>query len=452
LHYGLFTQAEEVMMDGFNAVAGFGNNYGAVHRSNDTFTSSDSDMLSWWGSHYVAIKNYNILIDALNDEKNHLDGYTAVENETKGFCYVFRAFSYLQLVRHFAKAYDPATAATDLGVPIVLHYDKEERPARSTVAQVYEQIKLDLTEAETLLSDMVGEIGSTVPTIDVVNLLWARYYLDIQDYANAASKAAALVDSKRYTLANSQSAMTKEFKQDAGTEPLMQLPANISTESPATNGIYTGIHSVAGKGLCFAPLFIPTKTLLDLYETEDLRRNNWFSSDLYTVEINSTYWNSRVYVFTRYIGNDDLSSTGYPTAAHFIKPFTIAEAYLIAAEAYEQGGDRTNAQKYLNALQQARHGNSASFNTSGSMRNIKKEWMKETVGQGLRMTCLKRWGDGFEGREPQTVALNNSLVETGEFYEQRSLPAGSYQYVWPIPAREIATNKNLVQNDGYSAN
>jgi len=147
----------------------------------------------------------------------------------------------------------------------------------------------------------------------------------------------------------------------------------------------------------------------------------------------------------------ELSSTGYHTAAHYIKPFTISEAYLIAAEAYEQSGDRTNAQKYLNALQQARHGNSASFNTSGSMRNIKKEWMKETVGQGLRMSCLKRWGDGFEGREPQTVAVNNSLVMTGEYYDLRNFPANAHQWVWPIPAREIATNKNLVQNEGYSA-
>ncbi len=451
LHYGLFTEAQEVMTDGFNAVAGFGNNFGSLHRTNDTFTSSDSDILSWWGSHYLAIKDYNILLDALNDPRNYLEGYEAVMDETKGYCFTFRAFSYMQLARHFAKAYDPATAATDLCVPIVLHYDKDERPARSTVAQVYDQIKSDLDSASVFLAGVSGAIGSIVPTIDVVNFLWARYYLDTRDYANAASKAAALVDSKRYTLASSTSAMNTEFREDKGTEPLMQLPAGKKSEAPATNGIYTGVHNVEGRGLCFGPLFIPTKTLLDLYEPEDLRRTQWFSSNMYPVEINYTYWNDRVTVMTKYVGNMDLSSTGYHTAAHYIKPFTISEAYLIAAEAYEQSGDRTNAQKYLNALQQARHGNSASFNTSGSMRNIKKEWMKETVGQGLRMSCLKRWGDGFEGREPQTVAVNNSLVMTGEYYDLRNFPANAHQWVWPIPAREIATNKNLVQNEGYSA-
>lgn len=446
LHYGLFTQCQEVMTDGFNAVAGFGNNYGALHRSNDTFTSSDSDVLSWWGSHYVAIKNYNVLIDALDDERNHIKGYESVTAETQGYCYVFRAFSYMQLVRHFAKAYDPLTADTDPGVPIVLHYDKDERPARSSVAQVYEQIAKDLTKAEELLAEVPGAIGSKTPTKDVVDFLWARYYLDIQDYENAAKKAAGLVDSKRYTLASSQKTMEDEYLTDSGTEPLMQLPANKSTEVPASNSIYTGIHSVSGKGLCFSPLFIPTKTLLDAYEAADLRRTNWFTSSEYTVEINYTYWNDRVTVFKKYIGNADLSTTGYPTSAHYIKPFMIGEAYLIAAEAYEQNNERAKAEKYLNALQLARHTTS----TSGSLRNIKKEWMKETAGMGLRMSCLKRWGDGFDGREPQTVALNNSLVETGEYYDLRVLDADAYQWSWPIPARERSTNKNLVQNPGYS--
>ena len=51
----------------------------------------------------------------------------------------------------------------------------------------------------------------------------------------------------------------------------------------------------------------------------------------------------------------------------------------------------------LNQLQQARK----AANTTGSMDNIKKEWFRETVGEGLRLASIKRWGDGLVVRTEQ---------------------------------------------------
>ena len=41
--YGVNSQPSEVMCDGFNAASGYGNNYGQIHRTDVTFTSSDYD-------------------------------------------------------------------------------------------------------------------------------------------------------------------------------------------------------------------------------------------------------------------------------------------------------------------------------------------------------------------------------------------------------------------------
>ena len=117
--------------------------------------------------------------------------------------------------------------------------------------------------------------------------------------------------------------------------------------------------------------------------------------------------------------------------------------YLIAAEAYAQAGNSAKAKEILNALQTARHATP----TEGTMDDIKNEWFKETVGEGLRLNCLKRWGDGMAARTPQDGAA--LLIMTGAGYEQRTIPAGFAKLTWPVPTYELQVNPNLVQNEGF---
>ena len=83
-------------------------------------------------------------------------------------------------------AWAASSAATDLCVPLVLVYDQAEKPARATVAEVYAQIKKDLDQAAGLLAGVKGAARAEKPTIDAVNALYARYYIDLGDYTNAA--------------------------------------------------------------------------------------------------------------------------------------------------------------------------------------------------------------------------------------------------------------------------
>ena len=442
VQYGAFTQSSEVMCDGFNALIGFGNNYGSIHRTDASFTTSDQYAETMWASHYSAIKNYNIAIEEaekVTDEE--LKPYADLLIGTAMFC---RASSYLTLARHFGPAYDEATAEEDDCVPLVLVYDQYAKPKRASVMDVYDQIGWDLDDAYEYLKnvEIQGQPQYPFVSLDAINAMRARYYLDIKDYDNAADYANDIIDSKVYKLSTSAAEMDAEYLYDSGEEPIMQLYASMS-EGLVSNPIYTQV-STDRKGKYFQPYFIPSQKLIDAYESADIRFQKWFSSSKYPVFTNGARYNG-VYVFIKYFDSPRWRTGQLETGAHAAKPLMISEMYLIAAEALCMDRKSGQAKMRLNQLQDAR----GATPTDASMENIKKEWFRETVGEGMRMTCLKRWGDGFDGRPSQPKA--EGIVMTGEYFDERKIVPGDYVFNWPIPSYEFKLNHNLEQNAGYGS-
>ncbi len=468
LDSGSYEVVPDLMVNYFNAMADYGNNYGSVHRLDDSFTTSDSYMESQWANNYVAIKNYNIFIEGTQEVAD--ESLNDKAKWYRGEAYLARAYSYLHLVRHFGNAYDSATASTDLGVPLVLVYDQSERPARATVQEVYDQIKTDLDSAYVLLSgayeaglttsyNIDGEAAAQYPTLDAVRCMYARYYLDTGDYANAAAYAAEVVDSGRYPLASTATAFANMWRYDTGTEPIIQFYADES-EGIGSHSAYMGMSSGTIDGetrTYYAPYFIPTAGLVDSYDASDLRLTYWFDGANGTAAMYPSYHSGTLYndgasadyaVFVKYFAPIGyLNSSGnIPTSYHAVQPFRISEMYLIAAEAYAQQGNTTTAATYLNELQSAR----GAATTSGTLANVKTEWFKEVVGEGLYFSCLKRWGDGFDGRAAQSGASNLTDITPTSSYTEKVFSSDDYHWQWPIPSYEMQVNANLVQNDGYS--
>ncbi len=452
LTYGVFDYASDIQVDYFNAAVDFGNNGGSIHRSDDSFTADNSEVESVWATCYESgIKNFNVFLEGSQSVPSDVDSVKVAT--ARGEAFFGRAYAYMILARHFANTYNSATASTDLCVPLVTVYDQSARPARASVQEVYDQIKADLDSAAYFLANVTPSVRAVRPTIDAVNAMYARYYLDIKDWANAAKYATDLINSGTYVLCSTSDEFNNEWVYDSGTEDILQYYASMS-EGYGAHSYYYSVSSMAGKYYT-SEYYIPTKELLDSYTASDLRKAAWFGTyhpgyPTWTIQSyhNGSYYNSNsnspdYYVFSKYKGNPDYTSS-YPNSAQARKAFAIPEMYLIAAEASFNNGQTTDAKTYLNALQTAR-GTSA---TSATLENIKKEWYKETVGQGQRLTCLKRWGDGFSGRTPQSGASN--IVMTGTDYDQKFLLSDAYQFVWPVPAYEIKVNDNLVQNPGYA--
>lgn len=447
IQMGEYAVAEEVMCDGFNAAMGYGNNYGGIHRTDADFTPGDYYVEDFWSGHYGIIKNFNIIIASADNCKPELKAAARI---VKGEAFYMRANSYMQLARHFAPAYNAATASTELCVPLVLVYDQNEKPARATMADVYASIKSDLDSAAVILAKVAGAPRAQKPTIDAVNALYARYYLDVKDYANAAAKAAAVIgDGSKYALASSAQALWEVYSKDNGTEPIMQMYASVK-EAPTSMGDLCGLSADTNSpsGFVRQPYFIPSGKLMDLYEDDDYRLAAWFDDGEETpIKLNNVYHSGEFYAFAKYDGNPEYNSSGFANGRSAIKPLLISEMYLIAAEGYANSNNNAKALEYLNALQAQR----GATLTLANMDNIKKEWFKETVGQGLRMSCLKRWGDGFTARYAQEGAAQNYAITTGNDYATKALQANDYHFNWPIPSYDIKINKNLEQNTGYSA-
>ncbi len=434
---------EDLMFNGFNAAADFGNNYGAIHRADENLTSSDYDIEDYWSGSYTAIKDYNIVIANADKVDESLQKAAQV---VKGEALFFRAATYLNLARHFGKAYS-SSASSDLCVPLVLVYNQNELPARATVKEVYDQIKKDLDEASTLLSGVAGKALSTKPTIDAVNALYARYYLDIKDYSNAASYAHKVIDGGKYSLAATKEDMEKVYVEDGGAESIYQCYISMAEFTGNTITAFTLENTDDTYGHIFRPYYIPTKTLIDLYEESDLRLQTWYDNET-VVKLSGNTFNAEgakdFYCFVKFRGNWNLTtSTVILNGRSAPKPFKVGELYLIAAEAEFLGGNTAAAKADLNALQAARGASQA----DATLVNIQNEWFKETVGEGLRMSCLKRWGLGFNGRPPQEGA--ERIVMQGNVFVNKVFPASDFHFQWPIPAHEMNINKNLVQNEGY---
>lgn len=438
LFYGVHSQTQEVMVDYFNASADYGNNYGAVHRMDVDFTDGEYNTRDHWSGAYGSIKNYNIFIANADNVADDLKEYAQFVKGEALFC---RASAYLHLARHFGKPYG-STSSTDLAVPLVLVYDQLEKPARATVAEVYAQVKADLDAAAGILAGETGEARADYPTIDAVNAIYARYYLDIKDYANAASYAEKVINTGNYKLASTDEEMAAEYTDDKGTEPIIQMYASKS-EGYGVNDIYTLTNNASDKGLNFRSYYFPTKKLVEAYEPEDLRFKHWFTNEIPNY-VTGSYYEKQFYTFVKYYNNPALNSGNVPQARHARKPILISEMYLIAAEAYAQSGNATKAKEMLNAIQTARHATL----TEGTMDAVKNEWFKETVGEGLRLSCLKRWGEGIGARTPQDGCKN--LIMQGAGFEQRVIPAGAPKLItWPVPTYELQVNPNLVQNEGF---
>ena len=132
----------------------------------------------YWNDTYEAISHANqalVAIEALGGE--------AELNPLRGEALLCRAYAHFMLVNIFSKAYNPATSATDIGIPYVtmpetvLLGDFE----RENVAQVYSNIREDLEEGLRLVED-----DYAVPTFhftkQAANAFASRFYLILGEW------------------------------------------------------------------------------------------------------------------------------------------------------------------------------------------------------------------------------------------------------------------------------
>lgn len=438
---GIYTFTTDVQADQLNASLDFGNRNGSPHRW-EGFLADDYSIRDIWSGYYRGITNANISINGFNQITPSTPAETTELNRYKGDAHLVRAYYYHQLVKLYAKAYNPATAGTDLGVPLLLDYDVTALPERATVKAVYDQILSDLAQAKTFLAGVPGVQGATRFTSDVVTALEARVKLNMQDWAGAKAAADALIATNRYPLITTQAAFTAYWHTDTKTESILQLQVIAPNELANANSIYLGFIPATKR---FTPDFIPSQWVVDMYEATDIRKAAYFEQKPLTIQgINY----NNVWLVNKYPGNPALFTAANTNYQHQPKVFRIAEMYLISAEAGARMGGAAVADALLklNALRTARGlTDLTGLSGTGLINAVKEERTRELAFEGFRLNDLKRWNEGFTRRAPQ----NTAFLTSGPNYFTLSKAAGDNQFVWGIPTNDITINKNLQQNPGW---
>jgi hypothetical protein len=435
--YGIYMFSTDVQADLFNASLDFGNRNGFPHRW-DGFLATDYTIRDTWQGYYSAMVNLNNILDNMGRIETDNDADAATIQRYLGEAYLLRAFYYHQLVIRWGKPYDPGTASTELGVPLMLSYDPTAKPARATVQQVYDQILLDIDDAKSRLE--AGAPNATRVNRDAALALEARVYLHMKNYNAAINTANELINSGRYPLINTAEGLNNMWVNDTGSEIILHVQSSPPSELPASvNNIYLGFQPATG---FYTPDFIPQQWVVDLFEEDDHRREIYLEE--LPVRVQGADY-SGIYLLTKYKGNPALFTGNNTNYQHKPKVFRVAETYLNKAEAqfYVSEGD---ALATLNELRVARGlGQLTGLSGDALLEAIKEERTRELLAEGMRLNDLMRWNMPVERKAPQ----HTGPINRGEFYDDLFMPAGNFRFIWGIPSNDMTTNENMVQNPGW---
>ena len=146
-------------------------------------TPSDGDYTNWYGCIGKIANPILMQVDAAQgDEKS--------KNQLKAEALTLRAYCHWLLVNKFAKAYNPATAANDPGIPYLTHdWDISIPTEKLSVQQVYENIIKDLDDAIALNALPNANINRMRMNKGAAYAAKALAHMSMQDWTKAAEAA-----------------------------------------------------------------------------------------------------------------------------------------------------------------------------------------------------------------------------------------------------------------------
>lgn len=429
----------EVQADLFHATSTFGNRYGIMHLW--AHNAATYELTYQWQNSYSTIANINFVFDNLEKVEVKDADDQALLDEYLGQLHFLRAYVYSDLAERYAKDYRKANVDTDYGLPLVLTFNYNDRPERASLEKTYSQILADLKSAEEKLANYAGKPNSNEATIDAVYALKARVSLAMGNWSDASLYADKVISNTNFKLEDSEGALKGMWANDESSEFIFQLFADGGAEAANSITTFTG-YSTGDK--IYKPDYVPSQTVIDLYEDDDYRKNGYLLKETVRTAAGTDY--KDIYLLNKYPFTKNYSASG--NNHHMPVVFRLAELYLIKAEAYYNDEKKSDADvlAVLNELREARNASQLSGLSGEDLFNeLKNERIRELIGEGFRLNDLKRWGQGIN----RGTAQNADILASGTV--EFTAEANDNLFLWGIPANDIRTNPNLAgqQNAGY---
>lgn len=402
----------------------YNNGVDYVQLTKNTLTADNSRIKTIWQTSYYSIYLANAVIEGLASSTS-ISG--PVKKELTGEAKFCRAFLYFYLVNYFG----------DVPLITTTAYQDNATMARTPKNKVYDQIILDLMDAQANLNDnyLSGDLKMVStdrvrPTKSTATSLLARVYLYKENWANAEAEASKVIADSKYKLESSLDNVFLTSSQEA----IWQLPsfnANLNSWSGAT---YVAVSVVAPSASGLAVL---NPTFLNTFESGDLRSQKWI--------------NSQVYGTTRYYYPFKYKVRRSTTVTELETIFRLAELYLIRAEARAQlGASRIpDAVSDVNAI---RRRSRASTTTSEPNplpdlpSTISKDDLLKAILHERQVELFAEFGHRWLDLK-RTGKINDVMQAIAP---QKQMTWDPRQALYPIPSSEILLNSNLLPNNpGY---
>ncbi|MEO0059087.1 MAG: hypothetical protein RLZZ312_734 [Bacteroidota bacterium] len=392
---------------------------------NFLLSSSTQEVQNLWGAAYLAINRCNIVIDGLNTSPISNTLKTQYIAEAK----FLRALSYFSLVTLYARPYWDGNGDKP-GVPLrltAITSSGNSDLARSTVAQVYDQILLDLTAAEQNLPLSYATSYNRVTRAhrNSAIALKTRVLLNKRDYLGVVAEANKIVSANTpFTSTGGVSnslvpAIANAFTATAQTPENMLSFAFTALDAPGTQN-WLGFYwsTLNGNGAEYS-----------LLPTSIISNTGWKATD--SRRAFNAVVSGKTYLQTKWQGG--------AAAVEYMQSIRYAEVLLNLSEAIVRSTNTIDARaiNLLNAVRQRSDATTtftvAGFATTQDLLNqIAIERRIEFLGEGFRSLDVMRLGQPFAAKGAvATISPTNN------------------EYIWPIPQNELLYNKLCTQNTGY---
>lgn len=461
---GGYITGQDLQSDNFVGMTTNGNRGGFWSNKTAILSNDTQNLAGLWAGPYGTIANCNYFLEKIApmiaDEKYSEQDKVELKRY-RGEAYFTRAYCYWYITDRFCNSYtviDPTSANT--GVPIVTKYSPTSNydayPGRNTLSETFSQIENDLAAAYADIENFekcgIEGAGSNMrpnaPYLSTYAIvaLQARIALLKGDWETAIDKAEKVIAGPFELCSIDQ--YFNMWSSDSGSE-LIFLPYANNSQRGGVASIGETFNQKDGQ----TADYIPTANALDLYgSNEDERYNDVrFACFFEPRRLRVDGLAVLAPVFVKYPGNPEFNSGTSNDLKNLGKPFRLSEMYLILAEAAANSGNVDKANAALNDIREARLYDFIQENYTGEtlIDQIRNERNKELIGEGFRISDLRRWKLGFSRSDNYGLdytGVTSALVPASI---QVTYSATDSKYVLPIPSHEMETNPQMVQNPGY---
>ena len=361
-----------------------------------------NSMTTRYGTLYSVIKDCNIILDNLEDQTSELG------KKTMAIAYALRGICYYNLMRAYCEPYDKAKVSTMNGVPLVVTFDMEGKPARSTMQETIDFIINDLTTAIKMnQADKQYRFD-----VNVMKFYLARTYFWTQEWELAAATAKEVLDVYPLVKGEEYVAMMQSEVDQKGNELLRSgIKKSLG---------YTDLEFGYVQG---RPV---SQGLIDLFteKENDIRFDLFFTKKL--------------------LNRKALRSV-----------IRSAEMCLIMAESYAHLNNTKDALYYLNLIRSHRISSYTDY-TENSLPVVDQNALIQTDATGKALTPLlaailneRRKEFYMENGDRWFELKRNGCPEFWWGYAGVKYETQKFLYTFPLPKSDIALNPALEQNPGY---